>query len=83
MQSLSKCNKEIKYLLCAIDLLSKYVWVIPLKDKKGTSIVNGFKKIISEERKPNKICVDQGSEFYNNSFKDFLKRNNIKMIFKF
>ena len=44
MQSLSKYNKEIKYLLCAIDLFSKYAWVIPIKDKKGTSIVNAFKK---------------------------------------
>ena len=35
MQSLSKYNKGIKYLLCAIDLFSKYVWVIPIKDKKG------------------------------------------------
>ena len=61
MQSLSKYNKGIKYLLCAIDLFSKYAWVIPIKDKKGTSIVNAFKKIISEKRKPNKICVDQGS----------------------
>ena len=75
MQSLSKYNKGIKYLLCAIDLFSKYAWVVPIKDKKGTSIVNAFKKIISKERKPNKIWVDQGSEFYNNSFKDFLKIN--------
>ena len=44
MQSLSKYNKGIKYLLCAIDLFSKYSWVIPLKDKKGASIVNAFKK---------------------------------------
>ena len=44
MQSLSKCNKGIKYLLCAIDLFSKYAWVVPIKDKKGISIVNGFKK---------------------------------------
>ena len=79
MQSLSKYNKGIKYLLCAIDLFSKYAWVIPLKNKKGTSIVNAFQKIISVERKPNKILVDQGSEFYNNSFKDFLKMNNIEM----
>ena len=79
MQSLSKCNKGIKYLLCAIDLFSKYAWVIPIKDKKGTSIVNAFKKIISEGRKPNKIWVDQGSEFYNNHFKKFLKINNIEM----
>ena len=70
MQSLSKYNKGIKYLLCAIDLFSKYAWVVPIKEKKkGTSIVNTIKKIISEERKPNKIWVDRGSEFYNNSFK--------------
>ena len=44
MQSLSKYNKEIKYLLCVIDLFSKYAWVAPIKDKKCTSIVNAFKK---------------------------------------
>ena len=79
IQSLSKYNKGNKYLLCAIDLFSKYAWVVPIKDKKGTSIVNAFQKIISEGRKPNKIWVDQGSEFYNNSFKDFLKISNIEM----
>ena len=50
MHSLSKYNKGIKYLLCAIDLLSKYAWVVSIKDKKGTSIVNAFKKIISKKR---------------------------------
>ena len=60
-------------------MFSKYAWVIPLKNKKGISIVNAFQKIISKGRKPNKIWVDQGSEFYNNSFKDFLKINNIEM----
>ena len=87
MQSLSKFNKGIKYLLCEIDLLSKYAWVIPVKDKKGTSVVNTFRRIISEkseteskgQRKPNKIWVNQGSEFYNNAFKDFLKINKIEM----
>ena len=79
MQSLSKYNKEIKYLLCAIDLFSKYAWVISLKDKKGTSIVNAFQKIISKGRKRNKIWANQGSEFYNQSFKIFLKMNNIEM----
>ena len=79
MQSLSKYNKGIKYLLCAIDLFSKYAWVVPIKDKKGTSIVNAFQKIISEGRKPNKIWVDQGGEFYNNLFKRFLKINSIEM----
>ena len=79
MQSLSKYNKGIKYLICAIDLFSKYAWFIPIKDKNGASIVNAFKKIISEKRKPNKIWVVQGSEFYNKSFKDFLKINNIEI----
>ena len=79
MQSLSKYNKRIKYLLCAIDLFSKYAWVVLLKDKKRISIVNAFQKIISKGRKPNKISIDQGSEFYNNSLKDFLKINNIEM----
>ena len=79
MQSLSKYNKGIKYFFCVIDLFIKYAWVVPLKDKKGVSVVNAFQKIISEGRKPNKIWVDQGSEFYNSSFKDFLKINNIEM----
>ena len=83
MQLLSKYNKGIKHLLCAVDLFSKYAWVIPLKDKKGTSIVNAFQKIITERRKPNKIWVDQGSEFYNQSFKDLLKINNIEMYSTF
>ena len=83
MHSLSKYNEGIKYLLCAIDLISKYAWVIPLKVKKGTSIVNAFPKIISKGRKPNKIWVDQGSEFYNQSFKDFFKINNIEMYSTF
>ena len=55
MQSLSKYNKGIKYLLCAIDIFSKYASAVPLKDKKGTSIANAFQKIISKGRKPNKI----------------------------
>ena len=44
MQSLSRYNKRIRYLLCIIDLFSKNAWVIPIKDKKGASIVNDFKK---------------------------------------
>ena len=84
MQSLSKKNKGIKYLLCAIDLHSKYAFVVPLKDKKGISIVNGFNKIIKQSnRKPNKIWVDQGGEFYNNVFKKWLSINDIIMYSTF
>ena len=69
MQLLSKFNKGFRFLLCIIDIFSKYAWVIPLKDKKGISIVNAVQIILKESnRKPNKIWVDKGSEFYNNSF---------------
>ena len=80
MQLISKHNKGIKYLLCVIDLLSKYAWVVPLKDKKGVSTANAFQSIFKKcNRKPNKIWVDQGSEFYNNVSKIFLKDNDISM----
>ena len=69
MQSLSRKNKGIKYLLCAIDLYSKYAFVISLKDKRGISIANAFNKIIKQSnRKLNETWVDQGVEFYNNVF---------------
>ena len=66
--------------MCVIGIFSKYAWVVSLKDKKGVSIVNAFQKILKEsDRKPNKIWVDKGSEFYNNSFKKWLKDNDIEM----
>ena len=69
--------------MCVIDLFSRYAWVIPLKNKKEDSIVEGFKKILSSGRKPNKIWVDHGSESYNNKFKSFLKENDIEMYSTF
>ena len=66
MQSINKFNKGFRYLLCVIDIFSKYVWVVPLKDKNGVSIVNEFQSILKKtNKKPNKIWVDKGSEFYN------------------
>ena len=80
MQLISKYNKGSRYLLCAIDLLSKYTFVVPLKDKKGATIVNAFQSILdNSKRKPNKIWTDQGREFYNTHFKKWLKDNNIEM----
>ena len=74
MQLISKYNKGIRFLLCAINLFSKYAWVVPIKDKKGVSIVNAFQKNLDKsKRKPNKIWVDQVSEFYNSQFKNFSK----------
>ena len=65
--------------MCAIDLFSKYVYVVLLKDRKGITIDNSLQKIVSKERKSAKILVDQGGEFYNKLFKRFLKVNNIEM----
>ena len=79
MQSLSKYNKVIKYLLYEIDLFSIYGWVVLLQDKRGITVVNAFQKIISKGREPIKIWIDQGGKFYNKLFKRFLKINNIEM----
>ena len=71
MQLIRKFIKGFRFLLCVIDIFGKCAWVVPLKDKKGVSIVNAFQKILDKSgRKPNKILVDKGSEFYNISFKN-------------
>ena len=76
MQLRSKYNKGIRYSLCAIDVFSKYAWVVPLSNKKRVTIVNAFQSILDSSKKQNKnkqtnlIWVDQGSEFYNSSFKN-------------
>ena len=91
MQLLSKYNKGIRFLLCDIDIFSKYAWVVPLKDKKGISIAKAFQIILKQPNskrakgtsaqhvKPNKIWVDKGSEFYNAYFKKWLRDNDIAM----
>ena len=80
MQLLSKYNKGIRFLLCVIDIFSKYAWVVPLKDKKGISIVKAFQSILKQSnKKPNKIWVDKGSEFYNAYFKKWLRDNDLVM----
>ena len=64
MQVISKLNKGFRFLLCVIDIFSKYAWVVPLKDKNGVSIVNAFHSISkTSKKKPNKIWVDKASEF--------------------
>ena len=82
MQLISKFNKGFRFLLCIIDIYSKYAWVIPLKDKKGITITNVFQKTLDESnRTPNKIWVDKGSEFYNRSMKSYLEKNWYRNVF--
>ena len=80
MQLLSKFNTGFRFLLCVIDIFSKYFWVVTLKDKKYMSTVTAFQSILKKSnRKPNKIWIDKGNELYNNSVKKWLKDNNTVM----
>ena len=72
MQAFAKFNLGVKYLLAAIDVFSKYGWLIPLKDKTGKSVASALKHIF-EERKPEKMWVDKGKEFYNKDVKDLIE----------
>ena len=81
MQLISKLNKGFRFLLCVIDIFSKFAWVVPLKYIIGISIVDAFQKILDKSGgKPNKILVDKGSEFYNNSFIKWLKDKDIEVF---
>ena len=80
MQLISKLNKGFWFLLCVIDIYSKYVWVVPLKHKKAITMSNAFQKFLEDSnRKPNKIWVDKRSEFCNRSMNWWLQDNYIKM----
>ena len=66
MKSLSSKNKNVEYVLCVIDIFTRYAWVKPLKDKKDKTVINAFIEIVNESnRKPNKLWIDQGREFHN------------------
>ena len=80
MQLIRKFNKGIRFLLCVIDIFSKYAWVARLKDKKGTAVTNAFQKLLDKSRcKRNKIWLDKVSEFYNKSMKLWLEKNVIEI----
>ena len=79
MQSFSKYNDGIKYILNVIDVFSKYAWSIPIRDKTGKNITEAFNKILKQSnRKPDKLWVDQGSEFFNRVMDQWLKSNDIE-----
>ena len=79
MSSLSKYNKNYKFILTVIDIFTKYAWAIPLKNKSVLSITIGFKIVLGESRKPEKLWVDRGSEFYNKTFKSLHKEYETKL----
>ena len=78
--SLSKYNKNYKFIFTIIDNHTKYAWAIPLKDKSGKSTTTALKSLIEKaKRKPAKIWSDRGKEFYSKTFLDFLKQNEIQI----
>ena len=70
MQLINKFNKGFRFLLCIINIFSKYAWFVSLKDNKAVTFVNTFQKVLNKsDCKRNKIWIDKGSEFFNSSFK--------------
>ena len=78
VSNLKKDNDDIHFLLIAIDVFSRYLWVVALEDKTHTSVIDGFKKIFSKGRKANRIRTDKGSEFKNRWVKAFLTKSGVK-----
>ena len=79
VQDVAKENDEVNYLLVVIDVLSKYVWVRPMKNKTAHGLLEAFDSILSEGRKPEKLTTDKGTEFLNESFQQYLKTKNIQI----
>ena len=78
LPELAKDNDGYRYLFCAIDVFSKYAWVIPLKRKNDDALIEGFKTLFAmTERRPEKIRVDKGGEFVNKKVKAYLKEKDI------
>jgi transposase InsO family protein len=77
-QSLKEDNDGFTFILCTIDVFSKYGWAVPLKDKSGLSIVSGFETIFNQTtRRPTRLFSDKGKEYMNRNVQKFLKAHNI------
>ena len=77
LAKLSSCNKGFKYLLTCIDVLSRYAWVVPLKDKMGKTLKDEFQVVFKSGRRPMRLQIDKGTEFTNQVFQKFLKEHNV------
>ena len=80
VSSLSRFNKGYKFLLTCIDVFSKYAWVVPLRNKTSTSLVNAFQSILDTGRSPDKLQTDKGLEFLNAPFQQLLKKHEIEFF---
>ena len=72
-------NKGYRYILVFLDNFSKFGWTIPLKNKYSQSIKDAFSQIFkTSKRKPSRLETDDGKEYVNGNFSEFLNNNNIK-----
>ena len=79
MSHLSKYNDGCRYLLTCIDVLSKYAWVVPLKNKSGEAVAKAFQSILTlSGRYCQKLHTDERKEFYNRKFRAMLKQYDIE-----
>ncbi len=84
MESVASHNNGYKFILCIIDVFSKYAWCVPLKNKSATTVLDAVKDVVKKSgRSPEKIWVDKGSEFYNKHFQDWAKNNDITIYSTF
>ena len=77
ISSLARFNKGYKFLLTCIDVFSKFAWVVPLKNKTGETLVNGFQSILGLGRSPEKLQTDKRTEFLNHNFQSLVEKNSI------
>jgi len=83
VSNLQKYNPNIKYLLIAIDIFSRYLWVVPLQNKMSKSVIEGFKQIFSNGRKPQWIRADHGGEYDNRLLKQYLNSEEVGIYFTY
>lgn len=81
MSKYSKENDEVAFVLIVIDIFSKFLWMQPLKDKKGQSVTAALKNVLREGRRPTRIRSDKGQEFRSRTFNALLKEQNIEHLY--
>lgn len=77
MRAYSRMNSGNQYILTVIDVLTKYAWAQPIKNKQAKTVVAAFNKILLDNRKPKNLQTDDGKEFFNNEFKNFITKHDI------
>ena len=80
MNSLISFNDGYRYILCIIDVFTKFAWAVPLKNKMAATVLFAVEAVVSKSKRiPEKVWLDHGSEFYNKQFQAWAKDNNIVM----